>query len=269
MEIQLVAIDLDGTLFNTQGQPSPLGSRRLKQAHESGIRIIISSTRDLEDVQKVCASIGIEDPVICSNGGYIYASPWGAIWRELLIPLPVAQKIGLIADEAGWELSTSIGKISYWKQRLGQKLGANGDGHWIVATNREAMTSPPHIILTWQPEAILALAESCREAFPHECRTEIYYTPSRELHSLGIFAAGADKGSALELVIDRLGVLPQAVMAIGDNNNDLPMFRVARHRVAMANGTDELKNAANIIAPGNDDEGVAWVFEKYILPAGR
>ena len=55
------------------------------------------------------------------------------------------------------------------------------------------------------------------------------------------------------------------VMAIGYNNNDLPMFDFAGYRVAMGNCIEELKQAAHIIAPGNEEEAVAWVLERYVL----
>ena len=54
-------------------------------------------------------------------------------------------------------------------------------------------------------------------------------------------------------------------MAIGCNNNDLAMFDFAGYRVAMGNCTEELKQAAHLIAPGTEEEAVAWVLERYVL----
>jgi HAD superfamily hydrolase (TIGR01484 family) len=135
----------------------------------------------------------------------------------------------------------------------------------VVAKNRDAIVGKPHRILTWQPEAIETLNTLCLQEFKAECRTEIYYKPSGEWHSLGIFAQGADKGSALQAVLTKMNIPIERVMAIGDNTNDLPMFEFAAYRVAMGNGTADIKRAANIIAPTNEEEGVAWVFEKYLL----
>jgi hydroxymethylpyrimidine pyrophosphatase-like HAD family hydrolase len=58
----------------------------------------------------------IDDPIICANGAYLYESPTGSLWRELRIPIVVAGKICQVADENGWELSTSIGQTTYFKQ---------------------------------------------------------------------------------------------------------------------------------------------------------
>ncbi len=94
------------------------------------------------------------------------------------------------------------------------------------------------------------------ERIPHRCRADIFYEADGSYHSLEIFGPGADKGSALRFVLDRVGVQVKNVMAIGDNSNDLPMMRTAGVAVAMGNGTPEVKAAADMIAPTNDENGV-------------
>lgn len=265
MSIRLIAIDLDGTLLDNQGQLPPEGSRLVKRAFDEGIRIIIATTRDYGYVRKVCTALAIDDPIVCSNGAYIYESPTGALWRELCIPIHIAEMICRMGDERGWELVTSVGQTTYFKQRPGQHLGPFGDNRRVVATNMEALVGSPHKILTWQLEAVETLTALCLDAFPGDCSPVIYYEPTGEIQALGVFAEGADKGSALKAVLTRLSVPVDCVMAIGDNSNDLPMFEFAGHRVAMANATEELKQTADIIAPGNEEEGVAWVLERYVL----
>lgn len=265
INIRLVAIDLDGTLLDNDGQLPPYGSRLIKRAFDTGIHIIISTARNYGDVQNMCAALEINDPIICSNGAYIYERPNGALWRKLCIPTHIAERICLVADENGWELSTSVRQTTYFKQRPGQVLGPLAENIEVVKNNSDAIVGKPHRILTWQPEAIEMLRELCHKEFPRECLTEIYYKPTGELHSLGIFACGADKGNALKAVLARMNIPIDCVMAIGDNTNDLKMFEFAAYRVAMGNGTADLKKEANIIAPNNDDEGVASIFEKYIL----
>ena len=77
-----------------------------------------------------------------------------------------------------------------------------------------------------------------------------------------------DKASALKLVAERYHVEPQNVMAIGDAPNDLGMIQWAGLGVAMANGWDRLKQAAKVVAPANDEDGVAHVIKQYILDRG-
>lgn len=265
MSVRLVAIDLDGTLLDSRGRLPPEGSRLVKRAFDEGVHVVISTTRDLYYVQRVCAALAISSPIICCNGALIYESPTGALWRELCIPIDIAETICQTGDERGWELVTSVGQTIYFRQRQGQALGPMGENRVVVESNRDALVASPHRILTWQPEAIETLRALCLSAFAEECQTSVYYEPSGEVHSLGIFARGADKGTALQAVLTKLNIPIDCVMAIGDNNNDLPMFDFAGYRVAMGNATEDLRQAAHIIAPVNDEEGVARVLERYVL----
>jgi hypothetical protein len=69
----------------------------------------------------------------------------------------------------------------------------------------------------------------------------------------------------LAFVLAKVSISTHQVMAIGDNRNDLPMFDLAEVKVAMGNALEEIKQAATIIAPSNEDEGVAWVLENYLF----
>jgi hydroxymethylpyrimidine pyrophosphatase-like HAD family hydrolase len=168
--------------------------------------------------------------------------------------------IARLADRCNWELSTTVGSTTYWRQRAGQALGPIDANTTVVASNTDGIVGDPVRILTWHPEAISHVQSLCQSKFVDECYTEVYYGPDGGIHSLGVFAPKADKGTALELVLDRLDVRPEEVVAIGDNLSDLPMFARVGVSVAMSNAPDRVKEKARIVAPSNDDEGVAWAL---------
>ena len=265
MTIRLVAIDLDGTLLTGAKQLPPRGSQRIKQAWDQGIHIIISTTRNYDYVQKICAALAIDDPVICSNGAIIYSGMDGKLWRKHSIPIEIAKQICRMADENDWELVTSVENTTYYKQRPGQALGRLAENIEVVKTNQEAMVGPPHRILVWQMAAIQKLEAVCQENFSGACHIEMFYKPDSKLELMGIFACGADKGSALKFVLEKLSIDPNKMMAIGDNANDLAMFGTSGVSVAMGNAPLDIQQAANFVAPSNEDEGVAWALENLVL----
>ncbi|HJE18263.1 MAG TPA: HAD hydrolase family protein, partial [Enterococcus casseliflavus] len=61
------------------------------------------------------------------------------------------------------------------------------------------------------------------------------------------------------------GIKQEEVMAIGDNENDLTMVEYAGIGVAMANATENVKNAADVLTASNEEDGVAEVINKYVL----
>ena len=81
-----------------------------------------------------------------------------------------------------------------------------------------------------------------------------------------ILPKNANKWSAIKELISRIGGISESeVMAIGDNFNDVSMIENAGLGVAMNNGATVAKEVARVVAPTNDEDGVATVLERYIL----
>lgn len=263
--IRLVSVDVDGTLMTGRGVLAPRGVERLRCISEQGVRVVLNTARNVFATRQYCEEIGLHDPMICTNGAQIWATPEGPAWMEHTIPREIGMSIARLADERDWELNIVVGETVYWRQRPGQALGPFPPNRMIVRTNAEAITGEPVRILAFQPEAIEYLNDLCLARYSQECNPEIYYNPDESLHSLGIFPREGDKGTALRLVLEKLGIRPHEVMAVGDNMSDLAMFAVARISVAMGNAPAQVKERATAVAPSNNDEGVAWAIEKYLL----
>ena len=73
------------------------------------------------------------------------------------------------------------------------------------------------------------------------------------------------KEVALDKLLGILGIKSEELAACGDGMNDIPMLKYAGLAVAMDNAYDEVKMYADVIVPSNDDCGVAYAIEKYIL----
>ncbi len=265
MPIRLVAFDLDGTLLTSAGTPAPQGAAALSRAAQAGLHVVPATTRASAFTRDLCRQLKLAAPMICLAGAEVWASPQGPLWASHTIPRQVALAIAREADRQGWELSTTVGELTYWRQRPGQPLGPLRPGIATVASNRDAIVGDPLRILASQPEAIAGLATLCESAFPKQCRVETYLNPDGTAHSLGILAPQARKGTALSLVCRRLSVTREQVLAIGDDLVDLALFARAGISVAMGNAPEEVKRQATAVGPSNDQEGVAWAVERYAL----
>ncbi len=227
LTIRLISVDLDGTLLRSDGTPGADGILQLQGARRAGVRVVINTTRNAGGVRSMCSEWGFNDPVICTNGAQVMASTEGPVWVSYTIPMEVARSIARLADRNGWEVSTSVGHRSFFRQRPGQPLGPVE--HWsdtgmeggqrlpkveIVATNEEALIAEPKRMLLHEPEAIAATKELAAQ-FSQACRTETYYEPDGRLHSLCILPSNADKGTALRFVARKLDIPLEQVLAIG------------------------------------------------------
>jgi hydroxymethylpyrimidine pyrophosphatase-like HAD family hydrolase len=261
--ISLVAVDLDGTLLTSQRTLAPEGACLLRRAYQAGVRVVLSTTR-LPTVRAFCREIGIDDPIVCTNGAEVWGSPDGPVWANHSFPREIGVALAQLADERGWELSTTVSSMTYWRQRPGQPLGVVSPHITVVPSNVEGIVGDPVRILVSQREAIDGVHTLCQAQFADRCRVEVYAGADRVPHSLG-----ATKGAGLALVMKRLGIDQGAVLAIGDNDCDLSMFPHARVRVLMDNAPGDVKRRAAamgaVFAPGNDEEGVAWALREFVL----
>src|SRR6185437_6847206 len=74
----------------------------------------------------------------------------------------------------------------------------------------------------------------------------------------------ATKKHALEELLKLENLAKENIMAVGDANNDLPLFEVAGFKVAMGNGSDRLKEAADYITDSVEEDGLAKAIEKKL-----
>lgn len=263
--ISLIAVDLDGTLLTGQHELAVQGAELLSQVARQGVRVVPATARNPGSTREYCRQLGICDPMICNNGAQVWASPDGPLWSDWVIPQEAAIELTCLADANNWELSVSVGGMTYWRRRPDEQPGPRSPTLTVVCTNTEMVVGSPVRILAHQPEAIAGLQALCEHRFRGICRAEIFLDRAGQPTSLGIFPAQAEKGSALRLVLERLQIEPDQAMAIGDNLVDLPMFTVARLGIAMGNAPDMVKRQATAVAPGNEEEGVAWAIRTYLL----
>jgi Cof subfamily protein (haloacid dehalogenase superfamily) len=261
--IALIALDLDGTLLTSAHSLAPEAVRLLQQAYRNGRHVVLASLRHPDSVRTFCEQLDIHDPIICHNGAYILGTPDGPVWLHLTIPQLVAHRLAQFADQRELDLAITVGETTYRRQRAGQPLGQLMVRTTIVANNSDAVVGDPVRVFVGRAEAIAPMRLFCQRELQGLVRTDIFVDSAGLPDSMAICPVASDKGTALELVRSRLGLPRESVMAIGDNFVDLPMFRSAGLSVAMANAPDEVKRQATVIAPSNDDEGVAWALRTY------
>ena len=120
-------------------------------------------------------------------------------------------------------------------------------------------TDPMKVLIIGERPALEAVARDL-DALPY--RVNHVYSEAKYLE---ILPPGSDKGAALRAVAGRLGIEREAIIAAGDNLNDLAMIEYAGLGVAMGNAPDALRARADFVAPSNDQHGLQEVIERFIL----
>ncbi len=261
--IRLVAVDLDGTLLTSANTLAREGSRLLTEAARNDVHVVLATARFPISVRDFCRSLQITGPIICLNGAQVFASPDGPMLASLSFPRRIGLEIACLADANGWETTVTVGETTYYRQRPGQALGPFDTGRVVVPTNSDGVVADPVRILTQDTQAMERIQVLCESKYSRSCTIDLYHRPDGTAWSLGVFPKRANKGAGLRVILRHLGIRRSEALAIGNDYNDIPLFRQAGLSVAMGNAPEVVKQAARVVAPGNDREGVAWALKEF------
>jgi len=265
--IKLLAIDLDGTLYNSEHQLTTRGREAVWKAKEAGLQPVIVTGRGRRGAENALDALGLELPYICSAGSLVRSGPngdpiyaWTFQATDELIPLfqfSRENNTGLIAD--------TISGRPYWfgpdsLSDVMDPLTAKEAFKSIRSFAPEADFDRPLLKMTIAAEpGLLQQAEVVvRENCPSLHQT--YSGPTY----IDLTAEGVNKGTALKALAEYWGLLPDEIAAIGDQCIDYQMLQYAGLSIAMSNAVPELKQIAQWIAPSNNEDGVAWAVDEIL-----
>lgn len=265
MAYRLIALDLDGTLLNSGLKLSDGNAEALRAAVGLGVQVVIATSRWYELALRTAGRLGIETPVIASNGAIVKRPSDGAELLHLYLDAELAGEVVTLADDSGWEMFTTIGSTTYMQMRPGiipEKLPA---GLKMAERQSEHLgDARPTSVLVFGDAAVREIEERFLTKYAGRARFSLN-RPVGLPHYVVLTHPEAEKANGLDLVCRELGVGPEETIAMGDSESDLGMLRFAGLGIAMANSPDEVKRAALHIAPTNDDDGVAWAVRKFLL----
>lgn len=284
-QIRLIALDLDGTLFNPESRINERNLAVIKKMKEQGVHVVIASGRPyaglpLEQLQ----GTGIEY-AITTNGSSIYELESEKCIHDKCIfedPLENDTALSLLDYLLTKDIHLDIfmGGVGYSPLQCvsaGEKLPLPptiknyitksririADMHGFIRSNHLRVQK---MTLNFYPDENGILKN--REEIRIRLETEPGITcVSGGFNNLEFTKRGVTKGTALLRLAQKLCIDPAATMAIGDSENDLSMIRAAGIGVAMGNASDPVKECASYITGTNAEDGVASAIERFTAPA--
>jgi Cof subfamily protein (haloacid dehalogenase superfamily) len=265
MTYKLIALDLDGTLLDSSLKLSDTNTAALRRALDRGVQVVFATSRWFGLAKRTADRLGIDTPLICSNGALIKRPSDGAELLHLYLDQELAREVTALGDQRGWEMFTTVGDATYMKMRPGvipEKLPAG-----LRVADRQSdrvAEGQPTCVLVFGTDAVDEISQRFLPAYNGRANFSLN-RPQNLPHYVVLTHPQADKARALELVCRELAVPRDEVMAMGDSESDLEMLRWAGLGIAMRNAPDEVQRAALHIAPSNDEDGVAWAVERFVL----
>ncbi len=276
--IRLLAIDIDGTLLNSQFQIPPANLQALHRAHEAGVEIILVTGRRHTFALPIALQLGVPLWLISSNGA-VTRSLSGELFHRDLLPVGTARELcsamrqyrgntvltfdtetkGALVLERMDELT---GSIQRWLEKNLQFID------FVVPIEKALVGDPVQAMFCGTIErmrgALQTLAESGLDHRITVLRTEY---PLRDLCIVDVLNQGCSKGHAVERWANYRGIPREQVMAIGDNYNDIEMLVFAGIPVIMGNASAELRGRGWMVTGLHDEAGVAMAVEQVLSGA--
>ncbi len=262
--IRLIACDLDGTLMGEGQRITPAVRAAVAEAQAAGVQVTVATGRMFAATVPFARELGITAPLICYQGGWIQApdDPQPRFRRTL--PRPIAGRVLEASARLGWHtVLYADGRIflrelqespAFYDALLGEDW-AIVEG-WETVLRRHQVDK---VLFVAEAEAIPAMEAQLRR-WVGEAATVV----RSHARFVEVVPAGVDKGRGLAWLAASLNIPREAVMAIGDRENDLPMLRWAGLGVAMGNAPAQVKAAADWIAPPVEADGAAVAIRRVL-----
>lgn len=274
-DIRLLVLDIDGTLAGESNQISPRVLTAIQEVQGRGIAVAIATGRMYQAALRFHQSVGSTLPLMAYQGAFIKCPRTDTLHRHT--PLPRALALDLLAYLAPMEAQQDLSIHLYiddqlhvraviedtqaYAERSGVDPLAVGDLATLMHRQNHLETTKL-LALSGNTALISQILADLEQRYASD---DLYLTRSVDYFVEATHPL-ANKGEAVRFVAeDLLDLKPDQVMTVGDNFNDLEMLRYAGVGVAMGDAPIPVQQAADWVAPGVEEDGVAVAIEQFLL----
>ncbi len=262
-----VAIDLDGTLLNSQTKLSERNRAAVEACVARGIPVIIATSRATRTIHRILGeSLFDRCSLVIMNGALaLGVSPLSGVFREPLPPavargtvdllMGIEPEVRLTIELEGWEFGTNWNSSP---EELRQRNAATPD--MVMTLEKALVRDPAKIAASRMGKDVSDLADAVSRKFGGV----VSVLPANGMTFLNIVSVRASKSEALRRLLQSRDIPLENVLAFGDDVPDLDLLEACGIPVAMANCVPEVRAVTSYTTASNDEDGVAIVLEKML-----
>ena len=270
--IRLVAADMDGTLLNDASEVSQGNTRAIHAAQEKGVIFAICSGRFPENAAITARDGGLECPIIALNGGCITERTYGDLIVAHPMPPDTALTVFHMLEEIGalfflfgrkTVITRKANHVHHSQTKYGSRLisEAGVSYHFGLDACRRALEEDVFKYYVYTAPGFASL-ETIRGRLQGVSSIQLTQSSNTNIE---IMPPGIDKATGLKELADYHGIPLSETMALGDQDNDIPMLLEAGLSVAMENAEPHVKAIAKVVTASNTQDGVAKALYDYVL----
>ena len=265
---KLIALDMDGTLLNSEKKLTTRVKTAISKAKEKGVHVVLASGRPTEGMMPTLIELGLNtdnDYVLSYNASLILKVASKEVVSSAILKGSDAKELYKIAQQ----LNVNIHAFSVDKGLITPKdseytqVEARLNGISFSLFNFEDINDDEDILKVMMVDHEDHLSKVIEQLPPY---LQDKYSCARSTPFFYEFMnPKSHKGFGMAALCEHLNLSAEEVICIGDGGNDKEMIEFAGLGIAMENATDDVKSIAQYTTSSNDNDGVAKAIEKYIL----
>lgn len=267
---KLIAIDLDGTLLNSNHEISEKNKETIKKCLDKKIKIILLSGREIYSIKEFAKELGIKEYISAYNGGIISDHTGRNVYFNNTLDKSVVKKLidlnngreDLLIIFAGDEIIVDNGESDLYKKFLKYTNSTPiiVENIYEYLDGNDKMNNVNKICYSNDHENLLKVKDEVNASVDEDLST-LFSLPI----FLEVFNKAVSKGLALEKIASYYDISGDEIIAVGDGENDISMINYAGLGIAMENASEKLKKVSDYITLGNDKDGLSLALEKFIF----
>ena len=262
--IKLLLADVDGTLVTQEKILTDRAIQAVNKLHDAGVLFAITSGRPPRGMAMLIEPLDLRSPIGSFNGG-IYVQPDMSILKANPLPADVARQAVELLSRRGLDVWVYAGTDWFITRQDAPHVAREA---WTVKFDAKVvedvhahLDQPAKIVgVSDDHDLVRRTAEEARQAFGDHATA----SPSQPYY-LDITSQNANKGAVVEFLSQHFEVPLQEIATIGDQPNDLLMFRKSGISIAMGNAPDDVKSQATYVTDSYNDEGFAKAMKRFVL----
>lgn len=270
MNYQAIAFDLDGTLLSSQATILESSKKAIAEARAKGLKVFIVTGRHHTAVRPYYAELGLDTPVVCCNGTYLYDFQQDRILEANPLPLPLAENLITSAKAAGIHVAVyTEAAMTY------EVLNAHFEKFqkWVASCPEEVRPDVRQVAdyQDFIENKITILKVLISDPDLHKLQHFVDMLPLDQVSAewswvdrVDITHTGNSKGACLARLLDREKILPEHVIAFGDNFNDISMLKLVGQGIAMGGCEAEVQQSAKRVIGSNNEDSIAQTLAELL-----
>jgi hypothetical protein len=270
---RLLAIDIDGTLVNSQNELTLRTRQAVLHARRAGVEIVLATGRRYSRALPLVEPLALNVPLITASGALIKrATDHATLFQAEFANGALARCLHRI-DAAGFEpvlyadtydqgFDFFLARPTSFRPELVEFLEKNAGFERVVP---ELINEhPPGVFAGFamgSRDEMLALQNDLERELPGQLYVHVLRSPRYRGYMCEIAPHGVSKWTGVLRLASAAGIEPHEICAVGDDVNDIPMIEGAGLGIAMGNALEEVKAVADRVAPTHDEDGLARVVE--------